>query len=219
MKYLVLFSILFSLTLSAQVEEGKFLLKQKLGAGEGFADVPVTISTRAITFLSQGVFYANEAPDFTFGTQGIVPDEDGANVNAIIYPINPFRSFAESRRGGITWTSLGAKQIDYVIQTPIYDDSVDVSVVLNLPTASGTFARLSDITPGQLAQASATTGQVLSWSGTAWAPGIILRSGSGDPENTVTAPVGSLYTRTDGGAGTTLYVKESGTGNTGWVAK
>ena len=29
----------------------------------------------------------------------------------------------------------------------------------------------------------------------------------------------SLYSRTDGGAGTSLYVKESGTGNTGWVAK
>jgi hypothetical protein len=43
--------------------------------------------------------------------------------------------------------------------------------------------------------------------------------GSGTPEGSVTASVGSLYTRTDGGASTTLYVKESGTGNTGWVAK
>lgn len=49
--------------------------------------------------------------------------------------------------------------------------------------------------------------------------GVIWRSGSGTPEGSVTAPVGSLFTRTDGGAGTTLYVKESGTGNTGWVAK
>lgn len=47
----------------------------------------------------------------------------------------------------------------------------------------------------------------------------IWTSGSGSPESAVTAPVGSLYTRTDGGASTTLYVKESGTGNTGWVAK
>jgi len=44
-------------------------------------------------------------------------------------------------------------------------------------------------------------------------------TGSGSPEGVNAAPVGSLYTRTDGGAGTTLYVKESGTGNTGWVAK
>ena len=43
--------------------------------------------------------------------------------------------------------------------------------------------------------------------------------GSGSPEGSVTASVGALYTRTNGGANTTLYVKESGTGNTGWVAK
>jgi len=49
-------------------------------------------------------------------------------------------------------------------------------------------------------------------------PGLTL-FGTGTPESVVTAPVGALYTRQDGGAGTTLYVKESGTGNTGWVAK
>jgi len=49
--------------------------------------------------------------------------------------------------------------------------------------------------------------------------GVIWRTGAGTPEGAVTAPVGSLFTRTDGGANTTLYVKESGTGNTGWAAK
>ncbi len=44
-------------------------------------------------------------------------------------------------------------------------------------------------------------------------------TGTGSPETVITAPVGSLYTRTNGGANTTLYVKESGTGNTGWIAK
>lgn len=48
---------------------------------------------------------------------------------------------------------------------------------------------------------------------------LIWTVGAGTPEGAVSARVGSLYTRTDGGAGTTLYVKESGTGNTGWVAK
>lgn len=46
-----------------------------------------------------------------------------------------------------------------------------------------------------------------------------VRSGSGSPETAVTGSIGDLYLRTDGGAGTTLYVKESGSGNTGWVAK
>jgi hypothetical protein len=49
--------------------------------------------------------------------------------------------------------------------------------------------------------------------------GLNWGSGSGSPEGVRTAPIGSLYTRTDGGASTTLYVKESGTGNTGWIAK
>lgn len=46
-----------------------------------------------------------------------------------------------------------------------------------------------------------------------------FHAGSGSPENAVIAQVGSIYLRTDGGVNTTLYVKESGTGNTGWVAK
>jgi hypothetical protein len=45
------------------------------------------------------------------------------------------------------------------------------------------------------------------------------RVGTGSPEGAVSAAVGSLYTRTDGGAGTTLYVKQTGSGNTGWAAK
>jgi hypothetical protein len=44
-------------------------------------------------------------------------------------------------------------------------------------------------------------------------------AGSGTPEGAVAAAVGSTYRRTNGGAGTTLYVKESGTGNTGWIGK
>lgn len=44
-------------------------------------------------------------------------------------------------------------------------------------------------------------------------------SGAGSPEGVVVAPVSTLYRRRDGGAGTSLYVKESGAGNTGWVGK
>ena len=44
-------------------------------------------------------------------------------------------------------------------------------------------------------------------------------AGAGSPEGVVTRGVGATWCRTDGGAGTTFYVKESGTGNTGWVGK
>lgn len=46
-----------------------------------------------------------------------------------------------------------------------------------------------------------------------------VSAGTGTPEGAVSAVVGSLFLRTDGGASTTLYVKQSGAGNTGWVAK
>lgn len=46
-----------------------------------------------------------------------------------------------------------------------------------------------------------------------------IRRGTGTPEGVVIGAIGDLYLRTDGGASTTMYVKESGAGTYGWVAK
>ena len=46
-----------------------------------------------------------------------------------------------------------------------------------------------------------------------------IHRGEGSPEGVVEAPVGHLFLRSDGGATTTLYVKTSGVGTTGWTAK
>ena len=46
----------------------------------------------------------------------------------------------------------------------------------------------------------------------------ILR-GTGTPEAVISANIGTLFLRIDGSTGTSMYIKESGTGNTGWVAK
>lgn len=48
---------------------------------------------------------------------------------------------------------------------------------------------------------------------------VLNLAGSGSPEGVVTAAVGSTYHRTNGGAGTSFYVKESGAGSTGWIGK
>lgn len=47
----------------------------------------------------------------------------------------------------------------------------------------------------------------------------LVTSGAGSPLGVVEAPVGSIFLRSDGGASTTLYVKESGSDASGWVAK
>jgi hypothetical protein len=59
---------------------------------------------------------------------------------------------------------------------------------------------------------------------TVWVTGVLrvgnarVFSGTGSPEGVLTAGVGAVFLRTDGGAGTTFYSKETGAGNTGWVA-
>lgn len=49
--------------------------------------------------------------------------------------------------------------------------------------------------------------------------GLTVVTGEGSPEGVVTARVGSLYLRSDGGAGTSMYVKETGSDENGWVGK
>lgn len=50
--------------------------------------------------------------------------------------------------------------------------------------------------------------------------GVAINTGNGNPNGVVTGSPGDLYLNTAGGAGTTLYVKESGTATTaGWVGK
>ncbi len=48
--------------------------------------------------------------------------------------------------------------------------------------------------------------------------GCIASIGTGSPQGVVTAPPGSDYRNLSGGAGTTLWVKQTGTGATGWFA-
>lgn len=44
-------------------------------------------------------------------------------------------------------------------------------------------------------------------------------TGLGSPNSVVSAAVGSFYAQRDGGAGTSMWFKESGSGNTGWRAR
>lgn len=45
-----------------------------------------------------------------------------------------------------------------------------------------------------------------------------IKVGLGTPEGSVSGKIGDVYQRQDGSAGTSLYIKESGLGNTGWTA-
>lgn len=71
---------------------------------------------------------------------------------------------------------------------------------------------------GGIGVAAYTNCTSFSFGGAAQSGNSLFR-GAGTPEGSVTGVPGDLYVSTNGGANTTLYVKESGTGNTGWIAK
>jgi hypothetical protein len=55
--------------------------------------------------------------------------------------------------------------------------------------------------------------------GTIFENHIAVAQGIGSPEGVIVAAIGALYVNLSGGTSTTLYVKTSGTSNTGWTAK
>lgn len=122
-----------------------------------------------------------------------------------------FKYFGEMRVRLVTATA-GAEtsQLEFTIKKAAISD----------PTLAGFFGPTGGfVVSNSSSTADSGTGTVNVTAGYYQNAGVFWSSGAGSPEGAVTAPVGSLYSRTNGGAGTSLYVKESGAGNTGWVGK
>lgn len=77
--------------------------------------------------------------------------------------------------------------------------------------------RLVSASTGRSFWRTRSNGSGLPWTG--WSEITQAIYGTGSPEGVISAPVGRFYIRMDGGTSTTLYVKESGSGNSGWKAK
>ena len=96
----------------------------------------------------------------------------------------------------------------------------------NEPTSQGAY-RYEILTPGILGASSAPysigyfgDGLILGYGERTTANKVSsITWGKGSPEGQVFAAPGSLYLNQDGGAGTTLYIKETGVSSSGWVAK
>jgi hypothetical protein len=125
-------------------------------------------------------------------TQGIVALD--VYINGV-YQDNT--QYAETSTTSITFTT-GLNAGDYVVVISASDQTVNVAQASDVPYTP----TAGDTSPTNV---SAFLGSII--------------QGSGDPEGSITASVGALFLRSDGGANTTLYVKETGTGNTGWAAK
>jgi hypothetical protein len=105
--------------------------------------------------------------------------------------------------GASTEPGVGASWTTYWIALPAGDDDLGASAWVTSTLYAGQATRFEIDAVGVLELVGGPT----------------VRTGFSTPEGAVTAAVGSLFLRVDGGASTTLYVKTSGSGNTGWTAK
>lgn len=126
------------------------------------------------------------------------------NLQAGFFTVVASGGFQWSVRGQLTTPSDG----NFLFQN--WSGSGMGSILGGGTTSS--FPALTRSGAGWLAQLADLTGYTTVQS-------LYFRSGTGSPEGSVTAPVGTEYVRTDGTAGTLKYLKETGSGNTGWVAK
>lgn len=146
--------------------------------------------------------------------------EDGVGVFRLVYTgksesmfpgagITGFSSLIIGGNGGIV--GFGYKSGGgFVVPLYLMNDS-EISLGANLiPDTASAYDIGSPTFPIRNIYASGVVGI---GGGLTWSKGV------GSPEGVVTAPIGSLYSNTSGGASTTLYVKTSGAGNTGWTAK
>ena len=155
----------------------------------------------------------------------------GANANFMNFQISGVDYFTVNKGGGVSVRShilpLPANTCDIGSTSARFKDlwigTIDsrriktvASVVSDIPViAKGMTGQTANLIEAQDVSANA----LMFVSPTGAIQSLYQRFGSGSPEGVVTAPIGATYSRTDGSAGTSFYVKESGTGNTGWVAK
>jgi hypothetical protein len=97
---------------------------------------------------------------------------------------------------------------------------IDTSGSAGIPSiASGTWSVLTPTGTGNpVLHTSPTFATQITAPKVVWTGAVQDLTGSGSPEGAVTADVGSIYRRTNGGSSTSVYIKESGSGNTGWTA-
>lgn len=166
--------------------------------------------------LSNYMIYADEQNGFD--ASGIFNGESGGDFLAYLRNATG-RMNIRGRASGFDNGGIGIEA-----DTAITIDNVSMSVTFEDSAGGGYSTTLSggavlgdNITAqncgGQFFGSSSRRGQVLNLK-----RALYDIEGTGSPEAAVTAGIGSIYRRIDGSDGAALYIKSSGSGNTGWDA-
>lgn len=158
-----------------------------------------------------GAFNYLQIANAASATPSIKAVGTGSNVNIAVQP----KGTGVVRLA--TSNGLAALQTGAPVASSVNYIEVTQATTTNAPkvAAAGTDTNVDLLLAGKgTGRPAAAALKLTGGSGTA-----TVSAGTGSPEGAVTATMGSLYLNTSGGAGTSMYVKESGAGNTGWVAK
>jgi hypothetical protein len=168
------------------------------------------LSLYAYPAINDPVAHANTMNYLFFGQQGSFGDPE-YNVNVIQFIVNHDNATTTkpSQNGefNVAGSTNGAEPLGLNIAVQhnsllgVAGDGFSVFI-------GGSGTGIVEVAGAEFA----ITGTVIDFNG------LTITQGAGSPQSVVTADPGSLYLNTNGGSGTTLYTKESGSGDTGWTA-
>ncbi len=180
-----------------------------------------TLDTTSIQ-IQGNVCTATDAGSTTVDAYSI--EADAVNIDNIQITHDQITATAGTWANAVTILA-GTGTVGLVQVTPGIFDNCDNGVLFDDGGGgAGKFINFLMVAGGIIdadttAFAASVSGLYVRIAGNASTFGVNVISGADTPEGNVTARAGSMYLRSDGGASTTLYIKTSGTGNTGWTAK
>jgi hypothetical protein len=193
------------------------LINEVTGAGAGFVQV---IDATGWSIGSNQMRATDAGASVTYGV-----DVEAVTTNitdALIGPGNLITAGANTFAAAVRLLCNGADVKDCSV-VGNQGDQIAYGLQLEIGGGGGTFSGVLlfgdnnfDSSTGDINRIGTTV--ALRIAGNAGTFGPNIWSGVGTPENQVSARVSSLFLRTDGGQATVVYYKETGVGNTGWLA-
>jgi hypothetical protein len=116
---------------------------------------------------------------------------------------------------GVSITTPGRSEVEWVGLSGVWFASRYQQTDYIAPATDGSVTLRSQTGDVRLHPAGAGA---VRWVNDAQSTGCTTTIGNGAPTGVVAAPPGSDYRNLSGAAGSIFWVKQSGTGNTGWVA-
>jgi hypothetical protein len=168
------------------------------------------IGKNSSDIVSVGSGSGAERINITAGTGGLFLGQPGVTASIVVPRINTATAVNTTRNSqsflytSSYWNGLSEVQVDAITR-------------LSMDSTAPAYSLYWNVNGDKMQLKSDGTLRVLT--GPIQLVTIQMITGAGSPEGVVTATTGSLYMNTSGGVSTTLYVKESGAGNTGWVGK